>query len=155
MAFIVLCNWNPLKAQTSVRDLICQLIMKDSIPKYMMSKNLDRFAVMVSESEKTIFNLKDTVICGLKISFFSSKELLILDYDLKRDKDIKIFLGSFSVNSRVGNLVNFYFSTANVKCDKFFFKRDLPLLFRSNGFYELRCSFDLNVLNSEIVEVVY
>ena len=116
-------------------SVLASKFQEDSLQnKLQNNANGNNIPILVSDNTfLKLFNLKDTIINGFELSYFTSKEEIIEYYKLKANKDRYIFvrLSLFYIN---GDIIQVTFNYGNFTCDKRFFKKSTPLVIISNGY---------------------
>lgn len=149
IVFLSICPFNnDLKAQIFKLDsVIIEKVRHDSLG-FNLPKNTNSNRLPILVDDKTfimLFGLKDTIIDGIHMNYFTSHEDIIKKYGLKRDKSNYIYLLIFLYNVtdkviQIGYIVN------DFSCDKHFFNKKHHKSIARNGIEV----FEYNMIDKSI-----
>jgi hypothetical protein len=94
--------------------------------------NNGRLPILVSPDLVTLFDLKDTIVDGLKINFFNTVKEMADLYELKKNGQ-PFFIGSIHLKKVSSGEVNLHLYYGSFKCDKWLFRHWKPFV-ESNGY---------------------
>ena len=117
-------------------SIIYEQFHKDKLPEILKkNNNKNRLPVLVNRDLITLFNLKDTIIDGLQINYFTTRQEMAKKYSLKKDKKVFecVLINLVDVSA---NKIKVRMAYGFFKCEKYLF-RDGEFLIINNGLFNI------------------
>ena len=130
-----------LKAQLfNLDSTIMEQFKRSKLPEQeKKNDNQSRFPVLVSNDVIQLFHLKDTILEGLQINYFTSRFEMAKKYNLKSNNKTLDCASIFIVSSEKSK-VKIQMNYGYLKCNKWLFKVG-SFMITNNGIFIIECSF--------------